>query len=507
MRVHTLVVSLLCLATTVAGCAPGPESGAADQQTLPAHEEVEVVSSAISVCGLTPTVGPCQRARCNGEFWEIEDRPNGTACSNSCGQGTCQNGSCDTEIRGSLDPRYYVMSVVYSPPGTTGSGPKSTVTYGNGAKTGTETKTGSSFKHGVSVTAQRSIAGFVSISGSAGYSVTNGSSNSLAISKKEETQISASGGTSDGIDHDRDAIWLWLNPRVNLAICGSKTDWTLGTRGASDMRLQYVYVGHLKDPTQMPPGVANELAAHGITPAEYPNILTHNPYANGSPLVDSGRFVQTTTSFPYEPPYAPGDAPMSYQLTLTNETTSSNTSSYERQYKVGVEVSGGNKFTQWAGLSLKVNAEFVWTNSKQTTSSTTTTESATVRVTGPSFGYTGPTNLAVYYDTLYKTFMFKPITYNEDLGGIVVDVNGLPVAHQLVTMTVNGVRHQTVTGLDGSYRFFDAEPGAGEVKVGDVVQPISVRTVRARLAAPPITINRPIRTRPVIDVRPVEVAR
>jgi hypothetical protein len=399
------------------------------------------------------------------------------------------------------------MSVVYSPPGTTGSGPKSTVTYGNGSKTGTETKTGSSFKHGVSVTAQKSIAGFASISASGGYSVTNGSSNSLAISKKEETQISASGGTSDGIDHDRDAIWLWLNPRVNLAICGSKTDWTLGTRGASDLRLQYVYVGHLKNPSLMPPGVAAELAAHGITPAHYPDILTHDPFANGSTSVDTNRFVQTTTSFPYEPPYEPGDAPMNYQLTLTNETTSSNTSTYEKQYKVGVEISGGNKFTSWAGLSLKVNSEFVWTNQKQTTSSTTSTESATVKVTGPSFGYAGPTNLAVYYDTLYKTFMFKPITYDEDLGGFVFDINGLAVAHQLVTMTVNGVQHQTITGLDGRYRFFDIEPGRGEVKVDNVVQPVSVGTVRARLAAPPITITPRVRTRPMIDVRPVEVTR
>ena len=497
-----LFLPIVLATTLVAACSPVPESETATGQSAVVEDQnVEVVASAISVCGIKPPVGPCETVRCNGEFWEFGEKPNGTACSNSCGSGTCQAGECATEIRGSLDPRYYVLSVVYSPPGTSSSGPKSSVTYATGSKAGTETKTGSSFKSGVSVTAQKSILGFASISASAGYSVTKASSTSLAVSKKDENQIAANGGTSDGIDHDRDTIWLWLNPRVNLSICGSKTDWTLGTRGTSDMRLQYVYVGHLKNPSLMPPGVANELAQHGITTAEYANILTHDPFANGGTFVDTTRFVQTTTSFPYEPPYEAGDVPLSYQLTLTNETTSSSTSSHEKQYKVGVEVSGGNKFTEWAGLSLKVSSEFTWTNSRQTTSSTTSTESATVKVTGPSFGYTGPTNLAVYYDTLYKTFMFKAITYPEDVGGLVLDVRGLPVAHQLVTMTVNGVRHQTVTGLDGSYKFFDAPTGRAELKVDDVAQPVDIAP-RARIAAQPITV-RPAPRR--LEVTPIDI--
>jgi hypothetical protein len=137
-------------------------------------------------------------------------------------------------------------------------------------------------------------------------------------------------------------------------------------------------------------------------------------------------------------------------------------------------VTGSHDFTALLTAKLKVSTKFTWTNSTSTTNSTSSTETATVRVTGPAFGYTGPTNMAVYYDLIYKSFMFVPITHSANLVGLATGANGQALIGRAVTADVNGVRYHTVTGRDGRYSFFDLPSGSARVQVDAVARTIPI---------------------------------
>jgi hypothetical protein len=123
---------------------------------------------------------------------------------------------------------------------------------------------------------------------------------------------------------------------------------------------------------------------------------------------------------------------------------------------------------------LKVSTQFTWTNSKTSTSSSSASESATVKVTGPSFGYTGPTNMAVYYDTLYKTFLFVPITYAPALTGVATNAAGQALVNEPVTLRIGGATYNTVTGQNGAYKFFDVPSGTAAVEIGGARRYVAV---------------------------------
>lgn len=440
-------------------------------------------------CGPAPLAPKCNVPKCTAEGWVFFPVARGTQCNTPEGPGFCDGGElgppgqiepnrmgkCVLIVSGSLSPLYYVLHVVYSPPGTAGPGPKSSVTYSEGSTLSTQTKTNSSFKKEVSVTAEPSIPGFTAFSASAGYAVSSVDEKGLVVSKTQQTIVSMQGGNTDGIDHDRDTIFLWINPVVNVSAVGDELKWTLGVDGPT-MEIQHVHAGWLKDPTTMPPGVAQALLARSIRPADFPAILIHDPFANGSTSIDTGRFVQTTTSFPYEPPFAQGEPALSYTLKVDNQTTVSQGSTRTNEYKVGLKATVGVPILS----KLTITTQFTWTNSSSTTNANTSSESASVTVTGPAFGYTGPTNMAVYYDTFYNTFMFAPIVLQPRLTGVVKNNRGRPVRHQQVVLTVNRVRYNTVTGRNGEYRFFGDLRGNAKLTTGGVNRIVNLQGAAVR---------------------------
>src|SRR5262249_11550776 len=114
------------------------------------------------------------------------------------------------------------------------------------------------------------LLGSAEVGVSFGYGVSTSDSRSLDIKKSTSTEISDSGPSRDGIDHDHDLIYLWLNPTIDLQLTPTSAAWNLGDNPQAD--IQYVYVGWLKDPSHIPPGVVQRLQAHGITPQDYAEI-------------------------------------------------------------------------------------------------------------------------------------------------------------------------------------------------------------------------------------------
>jgi hypothetical protein len=383
--------------------------------------------------------------------------------------------SSPTGATGTADPRYAVLSVVYAPPGTQGGKSASSVAYGAGSNTGTTTTATGSFKqdYSVSVTAGGGILGSVEAGVSFDYNRSTTDSKAVEIKKSATTTISATGPAVDGIDHDRDIIYLWLNPALTLTVNGKDVSWNFTGTGTAD--IQYVYIGWLKGTIAMPPGVTQRLALYGITPTDYPTIMARDPLAGGVSPSGSPRYQALPTTFPYEPPYAATDSPPTLNFVLTTASTTTNGASTADDYKVGLTVSGSESFLGIEKVTLKTDASWDWTNTAAKQVATGTSESASVTITGPAFGYTGPTDMQVYYDSIYKTFAFEPLTGRApSLTGRIAHNGNRPAAGVKVLASAKGLQYTTFTDAQGNYRFYAPLTGPVQVQAGAQVHSLNV---------------------------------
>ncbi|MGH9429787.1 MAG: carboxypeptidase-like regulatory domain-containing protein, partial [Terriglobia bacterium] len=266
-----------------------------------------------------------------------------------------------------------------------------------------------------------------------------------------------------------------------LTLTPTSVSWTLdNTRNAVIM---FVYAGDLRNPSRMAPGVAQTLRTHGITTQDFPEILKADRFATRSgPLgafasqgrifIDSRRFKSLGFTFPYQPPFAPGDKATTLTFKLENSTTESSASSVETAHTVGLTASAEFQFTAFLKTKIKLDNKWTWTNSTTNSTSADAKESASVTIGGPSFGYTGPTNIQVYYDVLYKTFLFVPVGsgLEPSLQGVVARSSKRAVGGTEVVVVANGVKYRTFTNAKGEYRIFDKISGLVQVQVGGVTK-------------------------------------
>lgn len=361
---------------------------------------------------------------------------------------------------GTVRPMYMIWSVVYALPGTEGSPNSNSVTYGSGSTFGSTVSSSKSFKQNYSVELSAS-GSFILADTNVGVSFSYGRSSlneqSIDIKKSTTTSTTIYGPSQNGIDHDRDQIWLWLNPVVQVTLHPSgKVSWKLIANPPLD--IQIVHVGELKDPSRMPPGVAQRLQAYGITPQYYPQILNAYPFANGAPRFDQrpwrDRFQPLYTTIPYRPPYGPGDRVNSNQFKIDYSSTESSKINVTNDYSVGVTISGSQGFKDLFKASLKTTEKWTWTNTDTRSQSASTSETASMTITGPTYGYSGPTDFAVYYDVHYKTFLFEPlegVVYA--LRGTVTSNSRRPVGGKEVTLVTKGAVYRTFSDTKGEFRF------------------------------------------------------
>lgn len=116
-----------------------------------------------------------------------------------------------------MRPAFHVLTLLYAPPGINGGKSTSMVDYGGGSTTGTTTSTSSSFKVGVDVSASAS-GSLGSASSDFKYSTTSTDTSSVEIKKSESYEIRVTDPAVDGIDHDLDVFYLWLNPLLDVTV-------------------------------------------------------------------------------------------------------------------------------------------------------------------------------------------------------------------------------------------------------------------------------------------------
>jgi hypothetical protein len=346
---------------------------------------------------------------------------------------------------------------------------------------GTTLSTESSFNsdYGLSVKVSGPLdLGSVEVSGD--YSSTETTSNSETISQTQQNDIKAT-GNQDGINHDQDTFILLLNPSVSVysgesfhpagtAACAPSIEWRAGVKGVASEPYKLT-VQELKHFAALPTNVAQVMQAHGITQDDFNTILSLDPFANGPAPIDDARYVRTTHTFPYEPPDISQECNNSgvcscmvmssanIQNDLTTKAVTSKTS-----YSVGLTEAGtfGNK----ALLSAKVTAtqKFTWTTTSSTTNTTSSSKSATVTIPCPSVNWKSAddyTQIDIYWDTWYGSFMFSPTVAVESAAGAntfvaghVTGPAGQALRHEAVDVSAEGHTYHTVTDSYGNYAVY-----------------------------------------------------
>lgn len=331
---------------------------------------------------------------------------------------------------GSILPKYQVVSVWYAPPGNV-DGSHSSVTYGSSFTTGTSTSNSQSW----SVASSVGVSGIVNIFGSGGSGTVSAewteeqdTSSSLDLESTSGQSYVLSGPTStDGLDHDEDVVWIWLNPVVNMSLYTNLAETTSVAYNSADpdgMDVIYLTVSQLKQlasgltPQQIPSLVGSaprlnrewDTSTGPLTATDYTQILNADPFvANPSlnPAV-STRFDNLGVNIPYEPSDGSGGSPLGTTYSTSYSSTSTQGQGATDSYKVSYATQGEEGFLGLAEAKLDVSLAYTYTNKWSASIQNKTTQNAQVVVYGPLLNdnYVGPTNYAVYKDNVYGTFAF-----------------------------------------------------------------------------------------------------
>lgn len=402
---------------------------------------------------------------------------------------------------GRIRPDYLILTVVYAPPGSSsgvaGMG-ASSVDYSNQSATGSAVSVQQSWTNKLDIDGTFSGGAFgddASLELDFSTSSDKTDKNEVDITKTTKGEIKISGPAVDGVDHDNDRIYLLLNPVVTLTQTKTSASWVLGVDGPQEL-INYVEVGWLKNPANMPPGVQSALRAAGITPDVYPTIMKVDPFATGSTPIDPARFVELSEGFPFEPVSTATATPGNTTGTFTNDTKY--VSSIVNTATFGVAVTVTAKVDAvFASLALKVSDAFTYTHQKGVLNSNEIVQSAAFTIAQPAFGYTGGSYVFVYWDSVFQTFMFSippspPTSEDVILTGTITDAGGQPARGRLVTLTVDGKSFRTVTNGAGVYKLYSYKKKgrlseAGTLQISDQTEPVTVNpqgTVRNVLLAP-----------------------
>jgi hypothetical protein len=367
-------------------------------------------------------------------------------------------------------PKFHVLTLMYAPPGcatgpTSRCSSSSSVEYLSGSSTGSRISLQSSFKEGtdLSLSASYSYEGVLGLgfSDSSGWTTTKTSTSTQTISKSASNMIRVPAGGGDGIDHSQDQIIVLLNPAFTVSTYRKQTEWLFGYKAPS-AELYTLYVQWLTNPASMPPNVAALLKSKGIDEQDFKTILSSNPFAYGPGAIDSNRYARLTTTFPYEPPQKSAKCTdgicscATFSQIIKNDFQTERMSQYQWQYTEGDTKSGSLSF---ANIKSADSQTITVTSSE--TSIQSSTNSATVTITCPSADYTGPTLMAVYWDTLFGTFMFAPVEADPGLvlihRGRVQTFSSEPAQHQEVTLMLGRKIYRTYTNNNGEYQFYSEE--------------------------------------------------
>lgn len=332
-----------------------------------------------------------------------------------------------------LYPKYYILSILYAPPGN-----QSSNGFTNAVTNTDTTSISHTFANGTATSVSASILGN-------GFGVTF--STSTSTQDAHSFQVSTSNGAGatlvsnrNPVDHTQDQFVIWLNPAVVVTPTSSNSaNYSLRTPTMSNGQPEPVDIvningADLQGPSQIPldvllpqtrnnvsglPGLANvcanpvpqcTAAPCGCTTSDFAGILAADPLISVTlqttqpDQVDPNRFVFLNSQV-LEGPECDGCDPLRNSFTETDAQATSQTETQTFSYSVGfTRTSGFSLFG--AGLTIANNNTFTWTNAMSEGTSNGTSHTAAVTLGSSSVDCFETIN--IYEDTVYHTFTFAP---------------------------------------------------------------------------------------------------
>jgi hypothetical protein len=335
-------------------------------------------------------------------------------------------------------PKYYVLELLYAPPGNTSS-----AGFTNGTTNSTTSSVGNNFTSGNTVSYQVNL-GFggdkVSYGSSSGTSTSTMSSAAFQSSLASQTGSTLK-STVNPITHTQDQFWLLLNPQIAVVQTGSgAVEYSVSTASGQSADVVNVSVAELQTPSLIPlsvletqtdpvtglplPGLKNVCAkpladnactqanACGCVASDFAQITpldallansTVNPEA-----YNSARFEYVTTLTLEGPACATCD-PVTNTTTVTDSDLATESTGGSYTYSVGY--SAGSSVSDPLGIvsvSDTFTQSFSYTNTFSFGQSNGTSHSETVTLGTSGVGCYQ--NYDVYQDAEFHTFAYYPVT-------------------------------------------------------------------------------------------------
>lgn len=372
--------------------------------------------------------------------------------------------------QGALLPKYMVLDVLYAPPGSgstmtyANQSVMGTTTSTSSSFSHSQTASASVNIGVADVTLSPGIQW--------GHTFTQGGASSYAFSTTTNDTIVVPGpvaaGTqkspvSTGVDHESDIIQLWLNPATVYTATSLDADaplvWNGFAANSNDpnvakgaMDVVSLTVSQLDGTSPIPPELMAALerswdpvdagGAGGLTPADFQTVLQRDPFAtnlslNGQPSVSDNASSYFDPNIPVADPQADGvcstrygfnpsastvfsfgqlgttNKPETVTYALQNSNTQTTGNTTTDQYSVtNSNVLSIDLTTQVVNLGFKLSDSntFTWSNTASlvTTAGTAATQTLTIKNPLIADNYTKPTQMQVWIDKIYGTYMFYP---------------------------------------------------------------------------------------------------
>lgn len=367
-----------------------------------------------------------------------------------------------TSVSGYINPKYVVLGVDYVTPGAA-----STTQYcRNNAVSTTNSITNTfmtGFQSSLSVQLGGSIFGYLggnkTTTFSNNFTQTTGTSKSVVIGESSSSCITVPGPTNNfqPNNHDYDVIWVWLNPVAVLTFMVNNgtvvstqwNGWGYNAKDQNSMEVVPVTVGCLNGDLQgctiltrlnrtwdtgetWPSGKGPALTAQ-----DYTNILNADPFAHcepGTPLTQQCSVTPNPNRFTitdnqdisyFQPPAGAQPITTTYMLGYSVSDTEGRSYTISNGTTFGVESEFGVGFGGYVKITAGSSQTFTTTTQSDQSLMTSNGTTSTASITGPpctvvggtcsplypSITYPGPTEFDIYEDTLFGTFLYYPVTW------------------------------------------------------------------------------------------------
>jgi hypothetical protein len=345
-------------------------------------------------------------------------------------------------ITGAFNPAYYILSVVYAPPGNHSSNG-----FTNTTSTGATTSIGANFSQGTSTnySASGGLLGESSFGVTFGVSTATGNTQAFQVTYQQGSGSQVE-STEQAIDHTQDQFFLWINPVVplNSTITGAPDGYTtsatvasfsMGTPNGEPMDIVNVNAAGLMKPSLIPldvllpqtplpgvtePGLAS-ICAHplppsectqanacGCVPGDFALILKADPLIGTSQTtppsqIDSQRYVLVDSQI-LEGPAQAGEGPVLNTFMQSDSNVTSQTETEMQTNSTAYMTSSGIDIPFLFTFKITDTTTFMWTNTESQGEQNGAAHTAMVTLGSSNVGCFE--HVDIYEDTAYHTYAF-----------------------------------------------------------------------------------------------------